>query len=121
MLTLYAGYQLTKHTEAIFDLESAGGRGISDALGMAGFTNVDVVRNPSLGSTPYVARAVLHHVFTLSEKEEDAERTPTSLLTKVPERRIELRAGKMSLADYFDGELRRQSQPSAISQLDGSK
>jgi len=102
VLTLYTGYQLSKHTEALFDLESAGGRGISDALGMAGFTNVDVVRNPELGSKPYLARLMVHHVFALSAKEEDAERTPTSILTKLPERRFELRAGKMSLADYFD-------------------
>lgn len=102
VLTLYTGYQLSRRTEALFDLESAGGRGISDALGMAGFTNVDVVRNPTLGSKPYVARAMLHHVFALGGKDEKAERTPTSLLTKLPERRFELRAGKMSLADYFD-------------------
>lgn len=102
VLTLYTGYQLSKDTEALFDLESAGGRGISDALGMAGFTNVDVVRNPSLGSKPYVARAMLHQVFALSGNDEDSERTPTSILAKLPERRIELRAGKMSLADYFD-------------------
>lgn len=103
VLTLYTGYQLGKRTEALFDLESAGGRGISDALGMAGFTNVDVVRNPTLGSKPYVARAILHHVFSLGGKgEEDSDRTPISILTRPPERRFELRAGKMSLADYFD-------------------
>jgi len=102
VLTLYTGYQLSKNTEALFDLESAGGRGISDALGMAGFTNVDVVRNPTLGSAPYIARALLHHVFALGGKNEDSERTPISILTKLPERRFELRAGKMSLADYFD-------------------
>ncbi|HXA83524.1 MAG TPA: carbohydrate porin [Candidatus Dormibacteraeota bacterium] len=102
VLTLYTGYQLSNSTEALFDLESVGGRGISDALGMAGFTNVDVVRNPALGSEPYVARAVLHKVFALSGKEEDAERTPISTLTKLPERRLEVRVGKMSVADYFD-------------------
>lgn len=102
VLTFYTGLQLGKRTEILFDLESAGGRGISDALGLAGFTNVDVVRNPSLGSAPYVARALVHHIFPLSKKEEDAERTPLSLLTKQPERRLELRAGKMSLADFFD-------------------
>jgi high affinity Mn2+ porin len=104
VLTLYTGYELSKHTEALFDLESAGGRGISDALGMAGFTNVDVVRNPSLGSKPYVARAILHQVFALSRDgdEKESERTSTSLFTKLPVRRLELRAGKMSLADYFD-------------------
>jgi high affinity Mn2+ porin len=102
VLTLYTGFQINKRTEILFDLESAGGRGISDALGLAGFTNVDVVRNPTLGAAPYVARAMVHRVFALSSKEEDAERTPLSLLTKQPERRLELRAGKMSLADYFD-------------------
>jgi hypothetical protein len=107
VLTLYTGYELSKHTEVLFDLESAGGKGLSNALGMAGFTNVDVVRNPALGSTPYVARAMIHQVFDLGkkdkkEKEEDNERTPTALLTKLPVRRLELRAGKMSVADYFD-------------------
>jgi len=102
VLTLYTGYRLGNHTEALFDLESAGGKGVSNALGLAGFTNVDVVRNPTLGSKPYVARAMLHHVFALSKKEEDAERGPLSLAGKQPERRLELRAGKMSVADYFD-------------------
>src|SRR5215467_7676480 len=87
VLTLYTGYQLGEHTEALFDLESAGGRGISDALGMAGFTNVDVVRNPTLGSAPYVARVIAHHVFALSQKTQNAERTPASLITQQPERR----------------------------------
>ena len=102
VLTLYTGYALSKHTEVLFDVESAGGRGISDALGMAGFTNVDVVRNPALGSTPYIARAILHQVFALSQEEEAEERTPVSILTKLPVRRLELRVGKISAADYFD-------------------
>ncbi|HWF05370.1 MAG TPA: carbohydrate porin [Candidatus Angelobacter sp.] len=107
VLTLYTGYELTKHTEVLFNLESAGGKGLSNALGMAGFTNVDVVRNPALGSKPYVARVMIHQVFDLGkkgkkEKEEDNERTPMALFTKLPKRRLELRFGKMSVADYFD-------------------
>ena len=50
--TLYLGYQLWPNsrfnTDLIVDFENAGGRGISQALGLAGETNVDVVRNPSL-------------------------------------------------------------------------
>ena len=80
VLTLYTGYEFKNNTEILFDLESAGGRGISDALGLAGFTNVDVVRNPSLGSAPYLARLMVHKVFALSNKEEKSDRTPTSLL-----------------------------------------
>lgn len=104
VLTLYTGYELSKHTEVLFDLESAGGKGLSNALGMAGFTNVDVVRNPALGSAPYVARAMIRQVFAIGKQIEgsDNDRTPTSLLNKLPVRRLELRAGKMSLADYFD-------------------
>src|SRR6185295_4654223 len=57
--TIYTGVTLPAHTELLFDVESAGGRGLSDALGLAGFTNLDVVRNPTLGSAPYIARAMV--------------------------------------------------------------
>lgn len=104
--TLYTGLQLHRslryNTEAIFDLESAGGRGISEALGLAGFTNLDVVRNPTLGSVPYVARAEVHQTIGFTSKLVDAQRTQLSLATKVPARRLELRAGKMSMPDVFD-------------------
>ena len=54
--TLYTAVRRNRsvryNTDFIFDLESAGGRGLSEALGLAGFTNLDVVRNPNLGSTP---------------------------------------------------------------------
>lgn len=104
--TIFTGLQLHGNprfnTDAIFNLESAGGRGISEALGLAGFTNLDVVRNPNLGSTPYVARAQVHQTIGLTSKMTDAERTPFSLPTVVPERRLELRVGKMSMPDVFD-------------------
>ena len=58
--TVYTGVKLPGHTELLLDIESAGGRGLSDALGLAGFTNLDVVRNPTLGSAPYIARAMVH-------------------------------------------------------------
>jgi high affinity Mn2+ porin len=104
--TLFLGYQLNKNpryaTDFIADFESAGGRGISQALGLAGFTNLDVVRNPSLGSRPYLARVQVHQTIGLTDKLIEAERTPFSLSTQVPERRFELHLGKMSLPDYFD-------------------
>ncbi len=104
--TLYLGYQLRKSprtaTDIIFDAESAGGRGISEALGLAGFTNLDVVRNPNLGSKPYIAQVQLHQVLGLSKTVVDTDRTQFSLATKVPERRIELHVGKMGLPDFFD-------------------
>jgi hypothetical protein len=89
-------------TDALYDLESSGGRGDSEALGLAGFTNLDVVRNPQLGPKPYTARIQLHQTIGFTDKLVDADRTQFSLATKVPERRLELRAGKMSLPDFFD-------------------
>ena len=104
--TLFLGYELvknpTRHFEVLYDEESAGGRGISEALGLAGFTNLDVVRNPTLGPVPYMARVELHGTFGLGRKLGDAARGPFSLATKVPERRLELRVGKMGLPDTFD-------------------
>jgi hypothetical protein len=104
--TLFLGAQLRQdaktHTDAIFDLEATGGRGISEALGLAGFTNLDVVRNPNLGSTPYMARVQLHQTIGLSSNLVEASRTQFSLATEVPERRFEFHVGKMSLPDYLD-------------------
>lgn len=104
--TLYTGLQphrnLRYNTDFLFDVESAGGRGLSQALGLAGFTNLDVVRNPNLGSTPYVARAEIHQTIGLTDKMVPPDRTYLSLATKVPVRRFDIRIGKMSLPDVFD-------------------
>src|SRR6516164_8439197 len=102
LLTLRTGVHLTSRTEVVFDLESAGGRGISEALGLAGFTNLDVVRNPNLGPVPYLARVELHQTIGLSSKLVESDRGPFSLATEVPERRLELRVGKLGIPDFFD-------------------
>ncbi len=104
--TLFLGWQphpsLRYNTDLLLDLESAGGRGIGQALGLAGFTNLDVVRNPNLGSTPYVARGGIHQTLGLTNHLIDADRGPFSLASQVPARRFEIRAGKMGANDTFD-------------------
>ncbi|WP_263415629.1 carbohydrate porin [Terriglobus albidus] len=104
--TLFLGAQphhkTRYNTDLILDIESAGGRGISQALGLAGFTNLDVVRNPNLGSKPYIARVQVHQTIGFTSEMVEAERTPFSMATQVPARRLEFRLGKMSLPDLFD-------------------
>ena len=104
--TLYTGFELVKNpryaTDAILDIESAGGRGLSQALGLAGFTNLDVVRNPSLGSRPYLARYEIHQVLGLSNNLVSSSRNSFSLQPALPDRRIELWLGRMSLPDLLD-------------------
>jgi len=104
--TLYLGYQINANpryeTEFLYDEENTGGRGLSQALGLAGFTNLDVVRDPSLGPVPYTARAEIHQIVGLTNTTVAQQRGPLSLATRVPVRRIELRLGKFSLPDMLD-------------------
>lgn len=102
VLTLFTGFAITKNLEFLFDEEEAGGGGLSNALGIAGFTNLDVVRNPSLSHAPYVARIMLHGIIPLSKETTEATRNPLSLSGTLPVRRLELRLGKMSTVDFFD-------------------
>jgi hypothetical protein len=90
------------NTDLIFDLEAAEGRGLSEALGLAGFTNLDVVRNPYLGKAPYIARYEIHQVFGLTQETASHEADFFSLAPSVPLRRVEFRIGKLTLPDFFD-------------------
>jgi high affinity Mn2+ porin len=93
---------LRYQNDLILDVESASGRGLSEALGLAGFTNLDVVRNPNLGAAPYLARYQVHQVIGLTDKTTPQDSGPSSTAPAIPVRRIEFRIGKMSLPDFFD-------------------
>jgi hypothetical protein len=102
VLTLYTGYQVTKSIEVLLDVEEAGGQGLSNTLGLAGFTNLDVVRNPTLSQAPYLSRYVYHQVFALSSERTEAARGPLSTFSELPTRRLEFRFGKFGISDFFD-------------------
>ena len=75
---------------------------MSNTLGLAGFTNLDVVRNPQLGPVPYLARLMLRQIISLSNETVKAERGTLGLATSLPARRIEIRFGKFGMVDFFD-------------------
>lgn len=104
--TLYTAVRPTSsiryNTDLILDFEAAEGRGLSQALGLAGFTNLDVVRNPNLGEAPYLARYEVHQVIGLSSESTKQEPNFFSLAPEVPVRRVEFRIGKLTLPDFFD-------------------
>ena len=100
--TLFLGFQAGRNTELFLDIESAAGDGISQALGLAGFTDLDVVRNPKLGAKPYVARVMIRQIVPLGKSTVKSARTPFSLATELPARRLEFRVGRFSTADFFD-------------------
>ena len=102
VLTLYTGLRLTGTSELLCDVQETGGHGIGEAFGLAGFTNLDVVRNPALSKAPYIARLMWHQIIPLGHIQENSARTALSLFSTLPERRLELRFGKLGIADFFD-------------------
>lgn len=102
VMTLFTGYEFTPHTAVYLDVEEAGGGGLSNALGIAGFVNLDVVRNPSLSQLPYIGRLMIQQIISFSAERIESERTPLSLQTEMPVKSLAIRFGKFALADFFD-------------------
>jgi high affinity Mn2+ porin len=102
LLTLYTGIRLNGSTELLVDIEEAGGAAISTGLGLAGATDLDIVRNPLLSKAPYLGRGMIHKVFALSKDKIENERSFLSLFDELPRRRLEIRFGKFSMPDFLD-------------------
>ncbi len=102
VLTLYGGVRVTHSFEVIGDLEEAGGGALSLGFGLAGNTNLDIVRNPLLSKAPYLARGIIHKVFALSSDKVENSRSSLSLFDELPRRRIEFLLGKFGMPDFFD-------------------
>lgn len=102
VMTLYTGVRLNDSTEFLVDIEEAGGAGLTAGLGLAGASNLDIVRNPLLSKAPYLGRGMIHKVFALGKDKVENERSYLSLFDELPRRRLEVRVGKFSLPDFFD-------------------
>lgn len=102
VLTLYTGVRLNSSTELLADVEETGGSALSTGLGLAGFTNLDIVRNPSLSKAPYLSRGLIHKVFAFSSDSVENTRNNLSIFDSLPRRRLEVRFGKFSTVDFFD-------------------
>src|SRR5271165_2000251 len=102
VLTLYTGVRLNNSAEILVDIEEAGGTALTQGFGLAGNTDLDIVRNPSLSKEPYLGRAQIHKVFALSKDKIENQRNFWSLFEELPRRRLEVRFGKFSMPDFFD-------------------
>jgi high affinity Mn2+ porin len=102
VMTLYTGVRLNNSTEILVDIEEAGGAALTYGFGLAGNTDLDIVRNPLLSKAPYVGRAMIHKVFALSKDKIENQRSYLSLFDELPRRRLEIRFGKFTLPDFFD-------------------
>jgi high affinity Mn2+ porin len=101
---IYFGSRLPAHLEAYLDLEMARGAAVGRAVGLAGITNGDVIRQGSvdLGQGPYVARAFLRYLIPLSPEADTASRAMDQVPGPEPGSRLELKVGKLATTDDFD-------------------
>lgn len=100
--TAYIGYRVKPGLEAYFDPEMALGNGLSTGLGLAGFTNGEIVRNPTLSHDPYIARAFLRWTVALAHGAVDVDKSENQFPETTPQHRIVVTGGKLAVTDIFD-------------------
>ena len=100
--TLFLGAKLWEGASVYFNPEIAGGRGISSALGIAGFTNGECFRIGNPEPAVYVARAYIKQYISLSKDYTTVADDKNQVEERVPDKRITITAGKFSIADMFD-------------------
>jgi high affinity Mn2+ porin len=117
--TLYIARRLWSGAALYFNPELAGGGGLSQARGIAGFTNGECFRIGDPAPSVYVARLFMRQDFALGEERSSTSSKVVegekhgSLLSREedglnsiegdrPTNRLTLVAGKFSIADFFD-------------------
>ena len=84
VLTLLTGVRFTNTNELLCDVQETGGHGIGEAVGLAGVTNLDIVRNPDLSKAPYLARLIWHYIIPLGRKKIDSSLRPSRFFPCFP-------------------------------------
>ncbi|RDS81086.1 carbohydrate porin [Dyella monticola] len=100
----YFGVALPWHLQYYWDVEMFKGEGVSNATGLGGLTNGDIIRSgvASLGKRPYVARDYLRWVFPLGHDATTIERGQDQLPGQEAVKHIEVKVGLMAVNDDFD-------------------
>jgi high affinity Mn2+ porin len=101
----YLGVPLPAHLAFYLDGELFTGGGVNKGTGLAGYVNGDVVR-AGAGSggkqRPYIARAYVDWNLPLGTESAPMERAQDQLPGKLATKRIEIKLGRLALADDFD-------------------
>ena len=100
--TIFWSEKLWKHAAIYVNPEVAGGGGISQAQGIAGFSNGEAFRVGQPAPAFYLARFFIQQTISLSEKRISIGENANEAYKTKPEKYIDLIFGKFSNADYFD-------------------
>lgn len=102
--TLFLGRKLWKGAAIYFNPEIAGGKGMSGAVGIAGYPNGETFRIGDPAPALYIARAFIRqHIPIGTGKKERLDNDVNQLQEKVPNSRIDISIGKLAISDIFDG------------------
>jgi len=103
--TVFLGRRLWKGGELYLNPELAGGKGLSQVLGVAGFPNGDITRVVSPTPKPYLSRLFIRQTWCRAGGAgpfEAVEDGPNQLAGPQPVSRFTLTLGKFSAVDVFD-------------------
>jgi high affinity Mn2+ porin len=101
---LYLGWALTSWAQVYLDTEKFMGAGVSSAVGLAGLTNGDVVRQGAAGLPKvfYIARQYVRLMLPLAPGTTRVERGQDQLPGAEAVTRLELKFGALAANDDFD-------------------
>ena len=101
---VYFGWAISSKLQAYFDVEKFMGSGVSNAVGLAGLTNGDVVREGAVGLKKrfYVARRYLRYMVPLSDTVTAVGRAQDQIAGAEAATRLDFKLGTVSLSDDFD-------------------
>ena len=101
-VTLYAGYRPWRGAEIWIDPEVDQGFGLSDTLGLAGFSSAEAYKVGA--ATPYVRlqRVFLRQILDLGGSVQGVDPDINQLGGSQTANRVEVTVGKFSVADIFD-------------------
>jgi high affinity Mn2+ porin len=101
---IYTGWAPVSWGQLYLDVEKFDGEGVSDATGLAGLTNGDVVREGVAGIKKefYIARLYARFMLPLGDAVESVDRGQDQIPGTEAATRLELKIGRMALPDDFD-------------------
>ena len=105
--TLYLGARPTPRLEVYLNPELALGNGVSSGLGLAGYSNGDLIGQNSLRSDPYIARFFVRWRIPLRRSgapkpTQDVPPANNLIGGRLPASRLVVTAGKFAISDHFD-------------------
>lgn len=100
--TLFATYKPFKQGYIVFNPEIAGGKGLSQTLGAAGFPNGEIYRVGDPKPQIFIARLYYEHHFPLSDRKEKIEDDENQVAEVTNADYASISVGKFSLSDFFD-------------------